>query len=248
MDEALGKGIRQKVEKIYLHIKRALESQNNKKLLLLILLSGVFCFRSFAVADRSEARAKEDINIQKNVFLKPNNEKISLKTNVKEGLELISSLEKFPLSAENEAREDVVSLLEQEIVEIVDGYPLKNMAPSISRYERQVAALAVGIAKKESDWGRRAPSKNGKDCYNYWGYKGSGKSGTAMGYACFASAEEAVKTVVSRIEYFVNKNLNTPARMVVWKCGFSCSWDNPKNVAKWISDVSIYYNRIAYAK
>jgi hypothetical protein len=32
--------------------------------------------------------------------------------------------------------------------------------------------------------------------------------------------------------------------MVVWKCGASCSWDNPENVRSWIADVGINFYKL----
>jgi hypothetical protein len=46
------------------------------------------------------------------------------------------------------------------------------MAPYISEQNQDTAAFIVGIAKKESNWGKRVPKREGKDCYNYWGYRG----------------------------------------------------------------------------
>ena len=108
----------------------------------------------------------------------------------------------------------------------------------------QVAAYLVGIAKKESSWGSASPSKDGKTCYNYWGYKGAGSREMALGYGCFGSPEEAVKIVGARISKLLNQNLDSPARMVVWKCGSSCAGQDSAGVQKWISDVSIYYDKV----
>jgi len=134
--------------------------------------------------------------------------------------------------------------LENEIKGITRNHPIEEMAPFIAQYDNKIAALIVGIAKKESDWGFHSPSKNGKTCYNYWGYKGAGSNGVAMGYSCFNSPEEAVSAIGNRIEELVNKKIDTPQKMVVWKCGSSCAGHDPAGVKKWISDVSIYYNRI----
>ncbi len=124
------------------------------------------------------------------------------------------------------------------------GYPVNKMIPFILKYDKSVSGLIVGIAKKESNWGKRSPTKNGKTCYNYWGYKGRGSNGTSLGYACFLSPEEAVTTIGNRIQELVNQGLNTPAKMIIWKCGRTCTGHNPNGVKKWISDVNIYYNKI----
>ncbi|HMN19166.1 MAG TPA: hypothetical protein PKA31_01035 [Candidatus Moranbacteria bacterium] len=134
--------------------------------------------------------------------------------------------------------------MEAELYRMVGDAPIKEMVPYIARKDRKVAAFIVGIAKKESNWGSASPQKDGQDCYNYWGYKGEGARGSAMGYSCFASAQEGVEVVSKRIADLVSKDRNTPSRMVVWKCGSSCSGHDPAAVQKWISDVDIYFSRI----
>jgi len=134
---------------------------------------------------------------------------------------------------------------EKELYALVGDYPIKEMVPFIAnKSDRRVAALVVGIAKKESNWGVHAPSKNGETCYNFWGYKGAGSRGSALGYGCFATAEEGVETISRRIQDLVNKKVDNPSRMVVWKCGSSCAGHDPAGVKKWISDVSLYFNKI----
>lgn len=137
--------------------------------------------------------------------------------------------------------------LESTIREMVTGYPVERMAPAIAKYERGVAALIVGIAKKESDWGKHIPrDASGADCFNYWGYKGAGSRGVEMGHACFGSPEEAVATVGDRLTKLVAlRQTSTPENMIVWKCGSSCKGHSAQSVKKWISDVSLYYDRIA---
>lgn len=153
--------------------------------------------------------------------------------------------------ADKSLTKDTESVSESEIrlnvEELSSGYPLEEMAPSIARFDKSIAGLLVGIAKKESNWGKHAPSKSGEDCYNYWGYKGAGGRGTAMGYACFESKEEAVETVGNRLERLVAKrNSAEPSRLVTsWKCGNSCAGHSKESVSKWISDVQQYYSQIA---
>ena len=131
----------------------------------------------------------------------------------------------------------------QKIYEIVGDAPIREMVPFIAKRDEKVAAFLVGIAKKESSFGLASPSKDGKTCYNYWGYKSSGERGTAMGYACFGSAEEAIRVVGDRIEVLVNKQRNTPARMVdTWKCGTSCAGD--PGAPSWTSTVALYFNQL----
>lgn len=131
----------------------------------------------------------------------------------------------------------------QKIYEIVGDAPIKDMVPFIALRDEKVAAFLVGIAKKESSFGFASPSKDGETCYNYWGYKGTGGRGTGMGYACFASPEEAINVVGDRIEVLVNKERNTPARMVdTWKCGRSCAGD--PGAPGWIATVALYFDKI----
>lgn len=134
---------------------------------------------------------------------------------------------------------------ENKLYEMVEGHPIEEMVPYISEYDKDIAALIVGIAKKESNWGKRSPLKsNGDTCYNYWGYKGAGSEGIAMGHGCFGSPEEAVDAIGGRIVELGEQGLNTPSEMLVWKCGRSCAGHAPGSPEKWVSDVSIYYNQI----
>ena len=126
----------------------------------------------------------------------------------------------------------------------LQGEPMEAMAPFLAKRDRETAAFLVSIARKESSWGEHAPTKDGIDCYNYWGYKGTGSRGTGMGYACFASPEEAIETVGNRLSELVHeKHLDSPERLIVWKCGSSCEGHSPESVAKWISDVGNVYHR-----
>ncbi|MCA9364356.1 MAG: glucosaminidase domain-containing protein [Candidatus Moranbacteria bacterium] len=144
-----------------------------------------------------------------------------------------------------------IDILEEQLAferglrEIVVGYPIEEMISSIARFDPTTAAFLIGIAKKESQWGKRRPSKDGIDCYNYWGIKGSGARGVGMGHACFATPEEAVERVGSRISELVHEHgRSTPSKMIVWKCGSSCAGHSPESVSKWISDVSRYYDEV----
>ena len=132
-----------------------------------------------------------------------------------------------------------------DIMAMVKGYPIEQMVPEIAKRDRMIAALLVAIARKESSWGVHVPVLNGKDCYNYWGYRGiRDKMGTG-GHTCFDSPKDAVDTVAKRIETLVKKEkLNTAAKMVVWKCGYDCSWDSKTAVQKWISDVDFYFQKL----
>jgi len=134
---------------------------------------------------------------------------------------------------------------ENDLYAMVEGHPIEAMVPYISQQDRKVAALIVGIAKKESNWGKRSPSKNGEDCYNYWGYKGGGSRGHALGYGCFEGPEEAIDVVGGRIyELAIEAKRETPREMIIWKCGSSCAGHAPGSAEKWIQDVDIYYSRL----
>ncbi|HRY82593.1 MAG TPA: hypothetical protein P5232_02750 [Candidatus Moranbacteria bacterium] len=135
--------------------------------------------------------------------------------------------------------------LKDDISEMVDGYPIEKMAPFIAKQDRIVAAFLVAIAKKESDWGKHAPVLDGKDCYNYWGYRGKRERMGTGGHTCFDSPKDAVETVSKRLKFLVSdEKVDTPKDMVVvWKCGYDCSWDNPVAVRKWVSDVDRYFEK-----
>jgi hypothetical protein len=136
------------------------------------------------------------------------------------------------------------SELNKKIISIVKNTPMEKMASQISKQNRTVAGLLVGIAMKESKFGIYSPKKNGHDCFNYWGYRGK-ENPTASGYSCFKSPEEAVRIVGGRIEDMVNDGADRPAEMIAWKCGYTCAGHDRESVRKWIADVSIHYYQIA---
>ncbi|MFZ2187191.1 MAG: hypothetical protein WAV46_01000 [Candidatus Moraniibacteriota bacterium] len=138
------------------------------------------------------------------------------------------------------------AVLESHVRKVVSGFPIEAMAPYIAEHKKVTAAFLVGIAKKESNWGKRIPrSEDGADCFNYWGYRGAGSRGIAMGHGCFGSREEAIDVVGTRIETLVNEyKFDTPEEFIVWKCGFSCDGHSNQSVKKWISDVKIYFNKV----
>ncbi len=135
------------------------------------------------------------------------------------------------------------SALQKKINNLVDGYPIEKMSPYISRKNKKVASFLVAIAKKESNWGRNAPRKNGQECFNYWGYRGS-ENPTASGYSCFDSPEHAVKVVGKRIGKLVADKIDTPKEMVMWKCGATNCARSDHGAAKWIWDVGYYYQKV----
>lgn len=123
--------------------------------------------------------------------------------------------------------------------------PMESLIDSLMGFQPTTRALAVGIAKQESNWGSASPRKSGRDCYNYWGYKGAGQNGSVSGgYACFATPEEAVGVVVGRIDTLVEKGLTTPQKMLVWKCGASCATHSPESVSRWVNVVNGYYRQL----
>lgn len=134
---------------------------------------------------------------------------------------------------------------EKELRGMVKGYPIEKMLPYILEKDRAVAAFLVGIAKKESGWGQHVPVLNGQDCYNYWGYRGQRALMGTGGHTCFNSRKDAVDTVAKRLEFLIEeKKLDTPAKMIIWKCGSACSKDNQAAVRKWISDVDLYFQKL----
>ncbi len=137
------------------------------------------------------------------------------------------------------------TVLEQDIRSMVDGYPMEVMSKEISRHDRVVAAFVVAIAKKESNWGKRSPKLDGKDCYNYWGFREKRDRMGTGGHTCFGSPKEAVRAVSKRIENLMYEyDRNTPREMIVWKCGYSCAGHSDTSVDKWVSDVDYYFRQL----
>lgn len=135
--------------------------------------------------------------------------------------------------------------LERRIREMVKGHPIEEMVPFIMEHDQIVSIFLVSIAKKESNWGKRIPVYKGKDCFNYWGYRGPNRLGSG-GHSCFSSREEAVDIVGKRLAYLVKKaGKDTPAKMIVWKCGSSCKTHSSFGVRKWISDVNLYFQKLS---
>ncbi len=131
----------------------------------------------------------------------------------------------------------------ENIREMVKGYPIEEMLPYIFEQDRLTMAFLIGIAKKESNWGKRVPVLNDQDCFNYWGYRGVRKLMGTGGHTCFNSREDAVQTVAKRINTLVHSEaLNTPEKMIIWKCGFSCNGHSRESVKKWIADVDMYFS------
>lgn len=196
-------------------------------------MNGVFSENELVFAKSAEGEVKKQINFNEIINNDPEDIIQDIITETEE-------------KVEEEKEEEEQDVFAEELAVMLEGHPMAEMADLIAQQDKTVAALIVGIGKKESNWGKRSPSKDGQDCFNYWGYKTSGTRGQALGHACFGSREEAVETIAKRINTLVYEyNRNTPAKMVVWKCGSSCAATGGQAAAnKWISDVQIYYNRV----
>lgn len=133
----------------------------------------------------------------------------------------------------------------ENVKEMVKGYPIEAMLPYIFEQDRLTVAFLIGIAKKESNWGKRVPVLDDQDCFNYWGYRGIRRMMGTGGHTCFNSRQDAVETVAKRLNTLIRSEaLNTPEKMIVWKCGFSCSGHSRESVKKWISDVDMYFSQV----
>lgn len=152
---------------------------------------------------------------------------------------------RVPQSQIVSARELEKAKLEKEIRLMTEGHPIEEMAPLIARYDRKVAALLVGIAKKESNWGKRRPVLEGKDCYNYWGFRLKTKKLGSGGHSCFDTPGQAVDTVAKRLKEMVQQEqADTVRKLIVWKCGYRCDGHSSVSVNKWVDDVDYYYQQM----
>ena len=135
--------------------------------------------------------------------------------------------------------------LERKINKMVSGFPIENMTPFIAKKDPLVAAFLIGIAKKESNWGKRVPVLNGNDCYNYWGYRGIREKMGTDGHTCFDNPKDAVNVISKRLSYFIKeKNWDTPEKMKIWKCGYDCEGQDQESVDKWVDDVDLYFQQV----
>jgi hypothetical protein len=139
--------------------------------------------------------------------------------------------------------EKTVSPREVQIKKMVADSPIREMAPFIAKKNKKVAAYLVAIAKKESNWGLYAPKKAGKDCYNYWGYRGP-ENTTESGYSCFNSPAQAVNIVGNRLNDLIVKKIDAPRDMILWKCGNNRAARVTASAAKWVRDVNLYYKKM----
>lgn len=218
-------------------LKKSKINKKHAKITLIIILGCFFCGQVLSLNNESY---RQDYQLGKpKVFDQAEIKDIKIKLAVSGDISE-SNIAFSEIISEESQRDNV----EKGLYELVGDYPIKEMIPEIRKYDRETAAFIIGIAKKESNWGKRSPSKNGFDCYNYWGYKGAGSRGIAMGHGCFGSPEEGVQMVGNRISTLLDQNLNTPAKLIVWKCGRSCAGHDPASVTKWISDVNLYYNKV----
>ncbi len=211
----------------------------------LALASLLIFFSSFYFQNQNEknssALAKNLENSFEGIVAGASDEKISEQNNLDESFRLAD--EEIVMNLLGKIEEARTEEFETEILRYVKGRPMENMTPYIAKQPRIVAAFLVGIAMKESKFGTYSPKLGGRDCHNYWGFKGGGTT-TAGGYTCFGTPEEAVKIVGKRIARLVDSGRTNPSSMVIWKCGRTCSWDNPENVRKWIADVGINFYKI----
>jgi len=153
---------------------------------------------------------------------------------------------KFDINTPNASVAEVkkaVSPRETQIKKMVAYSPIREMAPFIAKKNKKVAAYLVAIAKKESNWGIYSPKKDGEECYNYWGYRGP-ENATESGYSCFDSPAQAVNIVGNRLADLIEKKINTPRDMVVWKCGRNRADQRTASAAKWVRDVNLYYKKM----
>lgn len=135
-------------------------------------------------------------------------------------------------------------VINEEVQALVAGSPMEKMVPYLSQKDEQVASYLVAIAKKESNWGKFSPQKDGRECFNYWGYRGR-ENTTRSGYSCFKNPRQAVNVVGERIAKLLEQEIDTPREMVVWKCGRNCEAAGGQAAAeKWIQDVDYYYRKL----
>lgn len=154
----------------------------------------------------------------------------------------------FGIGEQIKSEKDIVytpaPVINREVEKMVAGTPMEEMVPFISLKDERVASFLVAIAKKESNWGKFSPKKDGKECYNYWGYRGK-ENKTASGYSCFKNPRQAINVVGGRIAALIEQEIDTPKKMVVWKCGRNCEAAGGQVAAnKWVQDVSYYYQKL----
>ncbi len=134
---------------------------------------------------------------------------------------------------------------ERSLEKMVAGHPLSVMTPFLAKQDKLTASYLVAIAKHESNWGKRSPKMDGRECYNYWGYRGQTERVTKSGYSCFESPKQAVSIVGKRLEYLIwDLHLDTAEELLVWKCGASCASHNEGDVNRWARNVGFYSRKV----
>ncbi len=127
----------------------------------------------------------------------------------------------------------------------LEGYPMAQMVDALAQQDPVVAAYLVAMAKQESNWGKRVPVLNGRDCFNYWGFRAKRSRMGTGGHTCFDSPEDAVTTVARRVHELVyDYGRTTPRQMLVWKCGRSCATHDPAGVERWVAVIGRYYKQV----
>lgn len=154
--------------------------------------------------------------------------------------------QKTPSVKQKSSEEIEKEKLKKEIETIVAGHPIEIMIPYIIKKDRKTAAYLIGIAKKESNWGKRRPVLLGQDCFNYWGFRAEREQMGSGGHTCFSSPREAVDIVSLRIAEIIERNDAESAKdMLVWKCGSSCAATGGQAAAnKWVRDVDLYAKKV----
>lgn len=144
--------------------------------------------------------------------------------------------------AEDDAKQaitDKQKRFEAKIRDLVGDHPIAQMAPYIAKEDPLVAAFFIAIARKESSWGDHVPVNNGKDCYNYVGFRLKTEEMGSAGHSCFSSPKEGFERTAKRIKNLIyDEKMTTAEKMVSpWKCGYRPDLDNKEAVQKWVSDV-----------
>ncbi len=134
---------------------------------------------------------------------------------------------------------------ERSLDKMVKGHPISDMTPYLAQQNAVTASYLVAIAKHESNWGKYSPKMDGKECYNYWGYRGQTEKVTRSGYSCFDSPRQAVSVVGRRLNYLIwDLRLDTPEELLVWKCGSTCAGHDQGDVNRWARNVGVYSKKV----
>lgn len=134
---------------------------------------------------------------------------------------------------------------ERSLDKMVKGHPISDMTPFLAQQNKVTASYLVAIAKHESNWGKYSPKMDGKECYNYWGYRGQTEKFTRSGYSCFDSPKQAVTVVGRRLNYLIwDLRLDTPEELLIWKCGSTCAGHDQGDVNRWARNVGAYSRKV----